>query len=51
MGKDIGDKECGQEDILPYRRVNVTTEMIKEYIKHHFENKEDAFDPFRVEAP
>jgi putative transposase len=30
---------------------NVTTEMIKEYIKHHFENTEDASDPFRVEAP
>ncbi|MCX6738745.1 MAG: IS200/IS605 family transposase [Candidatus Parcubacteria bacterium] len=29
---------------------NVTTEMIKEYIKHHFENKEDASDPFRVEV-
>jgi len=30
---------------------NVSAEMIKEYIKHHFENKEDASDPFRVEAP
>ena len=30
---------------------NVTTEMIKEYIKHHFENKEDTSDPFRVEVP
>ena len=30
---------------------NVTTEMIKEYIKHHFENKEDPSDPFRVEVP
>jgi putative transposase len=30
---------------------NVSTEMIKEYIKHHFENKEDASDPFRVEVP
>ena len=30
---------------------NVTTEMIKEYIKHHFENKEDISDPFRVEVP
>ena len=30
---------------------NVTTEMIKEYIKHHFENKEGQDDPFRVEVP
>ncbi|MDD2935541.1 MAG: IS200/IS605 family transposase [Candidatus Pacebacteria bacterium] len=29
---------------------NVTTEMISEYIKHHFENKESPHDPFRVES-
>ena len=30
---------------------NVSKEMVAEYIKHHFENKEDADDPFRVEKP
>ena len=30
---------------------NVSQEMVAEYIKHHFENKEDADDPFRVEKP
>jgi len=28
---------------------NVSTEMVKEYIKHHFENKPDDGDPFKVE--
>jgi|SRR3989338_652220 len=30
---------------------NVSQDMVAEYIKHHFENKEDADDPFRVEKP
>lgn len=30
---------------------NVTTEMIREYIRHHFENKDDGMDPFQVEKP
>ena len=30
---------------------NVSKEMVAEYIKHHFENKEDDDDPFRVEKP
>ena len=30
---------------------NVSSEMVAEYIKHHFENKEDVKDPFRVEQP
>ena len=30
---------------------NVSTTMITEYIKHHFENKEGKDDPFRVEKP
>ena len=30
---------------------NVTTGMITEYIQHHFENKEEPDDPFRVEIP
>ena len=30
---------------------NVSTEMIKEYIKHHFENEEDSKDPFQIEKP
>ena len=28
---------------------NVSKDMVAEYITHHFENKEDASDPFRVE--
>lgn len=30
---------------------NVSTPMVQEYIQHHFENKEDSKDPFRVEKP
>ncbi len=28
---------------------NVSKDMVAEYITHHFENKEDGSDPFRVE--
>ena len=30
---------------------NVSTHMITEYIQHHFENKKDTTDQFRVEQP
>jgi putative transposase len=30
---------------------NVTTQMIKEYIKHHFDQKPEENDPFDIEKP